>query len=343
MFPARIGRAQLRQLFSLCRVTHVLHLAAQAGVRYAVKNPAAYVHSNVAGFVTLLEVMKELSPPPPLVYASSSSVYGLNDKVPFSEADATERPASLYAATKKSNELLAHTYAHIYGFSTTGLRFFTVYGPWGRPDMAAYAFTRAILAGQPVRIFQGPGGSELSRDFTYVDDVVAGTLAALHAAAPPSKPPPAGRIFNLGNTRPVNVSHFVDVLEGALGVRAMRQHVAVPATGDVLHTHADVARAAAELGYAPRVSLEDGLQRFADWFLAHYGGGAHARDLDHVPIRRRRRRAAARLLLRQVEGGATSRGEGGAWDEREGWGGAGDASDAEDAAGADPWLADGGG
>lgn len=271
----------------------MLHLAAQAGVRYAVKNPGAYVHSNVAGFVSLLEAMKALAPIPPLVYASSSSIYGLNEKAPFAETDQTDRPASLYAATKKSNELLAHTYAHIYGLSCTGLRFFTVYGPWGRPDMAAFSFSHAILAGSPVRIFQGPGGSELSRDFTYVDDIVAGVLGALRAASPSGKPPPPPRIFNLGNTRPVNVSHFVSVLEGHLGARAVRQYVAVPGTGDVLFTSADVGAAAAALGYAPRVSLEEGLGRFAAWFKSYYMGGAHAKDME-TPF--------ARRLLEEGEG-----------------------------------------
>lgn len=264
------------------------------------------MHSNVAGFVSLLEVLKELQPLPALVYASSSSVYGLNDKAPFSEADATERPASLYAATKKSNELLAHTYAHIWGLSATGLRFFTVYGPWGRPDMAAYAFARAILSGKPVRIFTAPGGAELWRDFTYVDDVVAGTLAALHSA-PPSRRGGVGsgagplRLYNLGNTHPVNVSHFVSTLEAALRVRAVREYVAVPQTGDVLRTHANVSRAARELGYAPRVALDEGLQRFADWFLTHYGAGAHARDLQEPAQGQRRRRAA--LAVDEPEGG----------------------------------------
>jgi UDP-glucuronate 4-epimerase len=366
---------QLRAVFKLCGVTHVLHLAAQAGVRYAVKNPAAYasshththtcarllrflapshrtlltrhwsriaacsplrsyVHSNVAGFVTLLEVLKDQAPLPTLVFASSSSIYGLNDKVPFAEADMTDRPASLYAATKKSNELLAHTYAHIYGLSATGLRYFTVYGPWGRPDMAAYAFTRCILAGKPVRIFQGPGGSELSRDFTYVDDIVAGTLAALHGAPRSGKPAKAPRMYNLGNTRPVNVSHFVSVLEAQLRTDAVRQYVTVPATGDVLHTNADISRAAAELGYAPEVPLEVGLARFADWFVAHYGGGAHARDLDHVPIRRALHAASGRDVAE-----ASAEEEGAGW---EGWGGEDAQSEEEESSDADPWLADGG-
>lgn len=236
----------IAEVLRMCGASHVLHLAAQAGVRYAVKNPGAYVHSNVAGFVSLLEAVRRVQPrPPALVYASSSSVYGLNTHVPFSEDDTADRPASVYAATKKADELLAHTYAHLHGLSVTGLRFFTVYGPWGRPDMAAFAFARAILDGNPVKVFtradDGEGGSapgagraEMWRDFTYVDDIVAGTLRALDTApqsrahpawsggggddaviasadAQGSGPPP--RLYNLGNTHPVNVSTFLSLLE----------------------------------------------------------------------------------------------------------------------------------
>lgn len=278
----------LRQLLALCLPTHVLHLAAQAGVRYAVKNPHAYVHSNVAGFVTLLEALKGMQPLPRLVYASSSSVYGLNERVPFAEAHSTDRPASLYAATKKSNELLAHTYAHIYGLSVTGLRFFTVYGPWGRPDMAAFAFSRAILSGSPVRIFQGPGGSELSRDFTFVEDIVDGALKALDWAPASGKPVAPPRVFNLGNTRPVNVSHFVSLLEQHLGRTALRQYVTVPSTGDVLHTNADIQAASSTFGYAPQVPLETGLRLFTTWFQGYYGHGQHKGDMEQTFARRRR-------------------------------------------------------
>lgn len=273
----------INELMSLCHFTHVLHLAAQAGVRYAKKNPMSYVQSNLGGFVTLLEVLKTFDPIPRVVYASSSSVYGLNKKVPFSESDVTDTPASLYAATKKADELLAHTYNNIYGISLTGLRFFTVYGPWGRPDMAAYAFARNIVRGKPVRIFQGPGGTELERDFTFIDDIVKGCLGALDTAAPSIKPAPL-RVFNLGNTRPVNVSHFVSTLEGHLGVKAIRDYVPLPATGDVLRTHADVSKAREELGYAPSTTLYEGLGKFVEWFRNYYAEGERPDEVAYVPM-----------------------------------------------------------
>lgn len=281
--------AALSAVITACGATHVLHLAAQAGVRYAAKNPAAYVHSNLAGFVSLLEVLRAASPVPALVFASSSSVYGLNTVVPFSETHAADRPASLYAATKKSNELIAHAYAHVHGLSVTGLRFFTVYGPWGRPDMAAFAFAAAIFANRPVRIFTTPTGGELSRDFTYVDDVVAGALAAVDTAQPSGKPAPAPRLFNLGNTVTVNVSSFVSSLEAAMGAKATRSYSVLPSAGDVVLTHADISAAASALGYAPQVPLDEGLRRFAAWFKDRYGGGAHSEELAGGPGARRRR------------------------------------------------------
>merc|ERR1712050_580213 len=178
------------------KVTHILALAAQAGVRYAAKDPASYVASNVSGFVQLLEAARSCNPMPRIVYASSSSVYGLNTKTPFSEADKVDSPASLYAATKKANEMIAHTYTHIYGLSFIGLRFFTVYGPWGRPDMAAFSFSQKIQAGESVNIFQGPGGSELERDFTFIDDIVAGTVAAVDHVSPSTKETAMNKVYN---------------------------------------------------------------------------------------------------------------------------------------------------
>merc|ERR1712226_744901 len=237
----------LRRAFDLCKFTHVLNLAAQAGVRYATKDPDSYVASNVAGFTTLLEVVKSTTPMPSVVYASSSSVYGLNTKVPFSEQDVVDQPASLYAATKKSNEMLAHTYCHIYGMAVTGLRFFTVYGPYGRPDMAAFAFANKIMKGETVRIFQGPGGSELERDFTYIDDIVRGTVAAVDNVAPSVKPAPC-KVYNLGNRNPESVTHLVNLIEENLGKKAIREYIPLPETGDVLRTHADISLAKAELG-----------------------------------------------------------------------------------------------
>eukprot|EP00929_Paragymnodinium_shiwhaense_P034696 TRINITY_DN18847_c0_g1_i1.p1 TRINITY_DN18847_c0_g1~~TRINITY_DN18847_c0_g1_i1.p1 ORF type:complete len:417 (+),score=87.86 TRINITY_DN18847_c0_g1_i1:235-1485(+) len=264
--------AAVRKARDVCRFTHVLHLAAQAGVRYATKDPFSYVASNVNGMVTLLEVFKEVKPLPRFVYASSSSVYGLNTKVPFSEEDVVDHPASLYAATKKSDEMLAVTYNHIYHFSMTGLRFFTVYGPWGRPDMAAFAFANKIVKGEPVRIFQGPGGSELERDFTYIDDIVQGCVAAVDHIGPSEKPAPL-RVYNLGNKQPFNVSYLVDLLEEFMGKKANRNYMPLPATGDVLKTHADVSRARQELGYEPKTSLREGVRKFVEWYKDFYPGG----------------------------------------------------------------------
>lgn len=273
----------LRAAMDLCNFTHVLNLAAQAGVRYATKDPGSYISSNVAGFTTILEVVKERRPVPRVVYASSSSVYGLNTKVPFSEEDAVDRPASLYAATKKSNEMLAHTYNHIYGISLTGLRYFTVYGPSGRPDMAAFSFANNIMRGKPLRIFRGPDGSELERDFTYIDDIVQGTVAAVDRIGPSEKPAPF-KVYNLGNKSPVTVSYLVDLLEEFLGRKAIRDYVPLPATGDVLRTHANVSLAASELGYEPSTSLREGIRKFVEWYKAYYKDGLDLEMDRYVPL-----------------------------------------------------------
>eukprot|EP00475_Leptophrys_vorax_P012637 TRINITY_DN19034_c0_g1_i1.p1 TRINITY_DN19034_c0_g1~~TRINITY_DN19034_c0_g1_i1.p1 ORF type:complete len:453 (-),score=4.09 TRINITY_DN19034_c0_g1_i1:673-2031(-) len=270
----------LARMFQLVKFTHILHLAAQAGVRYAVHNPLAYVHSNVAGFVTLLEECKNANPQPSIVYASSSSVYGLNTKVPFSEDDRTDRPASLYAATKKADEVLGHTYNHIYGLSITALRFFTVYGPWGRPDMAYFSFARNIVADKPIKIFQGPKKEELARDFTYIDDVVRGCVAALDTAGPSTgsggkkKRKAMFRVFNLGNTQPVKVGEFVSLLEKHLQKKAIRNYIQMPSTGDVMFTHANVTRAHNELGYQPTTDLDSGLEKFVRWYRSYYKDGS---------------------------------------------------------------------
>uniref|UniRef100_A0A7S0RUS3 NAD-dependent epimerase/dehydratase domain-containing protein n=1 Tax=Pyramimonas obovata TaxID=1411642 RepID=A0A7S0RUS3_9CHLO len=282
--------AVLEEIFGICGFTHVLHLAAQAGVRYAVKNPGAYVHSNLAAFVTLFEVIRKRPDVgevmPVVVYASSSSVYGLNTKVPFSEDDRVDRPASLYAATKKSNEMMAHTYNHIYGLSVTGLRFFTVYGPYGRPDMAYFSFANNIMSGRPIKIFQGPGGIELGRDFTFIDDIVRGCVSALDHAGPNGKGVAQAKVYNLGNTHPVNVSDFVVILEEHLGKEAKREYVPMPSTGDVLLTHADVSKAMSELEYKPTTSLTEGLGKFVAWYKEYYKGGAHPEQLNYKPARR---------------------------------------------------------
>lgn len=266
----------LRKLFDLVEFTHVMHLAAQAGVRYAMQNPKSYVNSNIAGFVNLLEVCKAAEPQPAIIWASSSSVYGLNSKVPFSEKDRTDRPASLYAATKKAGESIAHTYNHIYGLSITGLRFFTVYGPWGRPDMAYFFFTRDILKGKPITIFEGPDHGSVARDFTFIDDIVKGCLTALDTAKKSTgtggkkKGDAQFRIFNLGNTSPVDVGKLVSILEKLLKVKAKRKVLPMPRNGDVQFTHANISLAQRELGYKPTTDLESGLKQFVRWYINYH-------------------------------------------------------------------------
>ncbi|KAB8101529.1 hypothetical protein EE612_032368, partial [Oryza sativa] len=274
----------LAKLFDVVPFTHVLHLAAQAGVRYAMENPSSYVRSNVAGLVSLLESCKDADPQPAVVWASSSSVYGLNDAVPFSEAHRTDKPASLYAATKKAGEAITHTYNHIYGLSITGLRFFTVYGPWGRPDMAYFFFTRNILQGKPVTVYRGRDHVDIARDFTYIDDIVRGCLAALDTAGRSTggggrkRGAAPYRIFNLGNTSPVTVPALVAMLERCLMVKARRHVVEMPGNGDVPFTHANISLAREQLGYKPTTSLEMGLKKFVRWYLSYYGynRGTHA-------------------------------------------------------------------
>lgn len=268
----------LKKLFDVVAFSHIMHLAAQAGVRYAMQNPGSYVHSNIAGFVNILEVCKSVNPQPAIVWASSSSVYGLNSKVPFSEKDRTDQPASLYAATKKAGEEIAHTYNHIYGLSITGLRFFTVYGPWGRPDMAYFFFTKDILKGKTITIFEASDHGSVARDFTYIDDVVKGCVAALDTAKKSTgsggkkKGPAQLRIFNLGNTSPVPVSELVNILEKLLKVKAKRKVLPMPRNGDVKFTHANISLAHKELRYKPGTDLETGLKKFVRWYLSYYPG-----------------------------------------------------------------------
>ncbi|MQL79873.1 hypothetical protein Taro_012305 [Colocasia esculenta] len=267
----------LAKLFDVAAFTHVMHLAAQAGVRYAMENPASYVHSNVAALVVLLEACKDADPQPAVVWASSSSVYGLNDQVPFAESDRTDRPASIYAATKKAGEEITHTYNHIYGLSTTGLRFFTVYGPWGRPDMAYFSFTRNILQGKPITVYRGKDEADLARDFTYIDDIVKGCVAALDTAGPSTgnggrkRGPAPYRIYNLGNTQPVTVPGLVGILEEHLQLKAKRNVVEMPGNGDVPFTHANISMAQRDLGYKPSTDLNTGLRKFVRWYLSYYG------------------------------------------------------------------------
>lgn len=274
--------ALLEKLFDVVPFTHVMHLAAQAGVRYAMENPSSYIHSNIVGFVNLLEVCKSANPQPAIIWASSSSVYGLNSKVPFSEKDRTDRPASLYAATKKAGEEIAHTYNHIYGLSITGLRFFTVYGPWGRPDMAYFFFTKNILKGKQITIYEGPDHSSVARDFTYIDDIVKGCLGALDTAkkSTGSAGKKTGtaqfRLFNLGNTSPVPVTELVRILEKLLKVKAKKKVLPLPRNGDVKFTHANISLAHSELGYKPKTDLETGLKKFVKWYSSYYNGSKNA-------------------------------------------------------------------
>eukprot|EP01018_Ginkgo_biloba_P014710 Gb_17539 [translate_table: standard] len=270
-------RVLFNKLFDFVPFTHVMHLAAQAGVRYAMENPLSYVQSNIAGLVSLFEVCKSANPQPAIVWASSSSVYGLNDRVPFSESDRTDQPASLYAATKKAGEEIAHTYNHIYGLSITGLRFFTVYGPWGRPDMAYFSFTRNILQGKPITVYRGKKMVDLARDFTYIDDIVKGCVASLDTAQNSTgsggkkKGPAQFRIYNLGNTSPVSVPTLVSILERLLKAKAKKIIADMPGNGDVPFTHANVTLARSELGYKPTTDLHTGLKKFVKWYENYYG------------------------------------------------------------------------
>lgn len=234
--------------------THLVHLAAQAGVRYSLTNPQAYVKTNLEGFINILETCRK-NPEMKLIYASSSSVYGLNPSVPFSEEDRTDHQASLYGVTKKANELMAHSYHHLFGISVTGLRFFTVYGPWGRPDMAYFSFAKAILEEQPIEIFNH---GKMKRDFTYIDDIVSGISAAIDLGA-------QNEIFNLGNHQPVDILHFIEILEKSLGKQAIKKFLPMQA-GDVVATYADIEHSRKKLGYLPKTVLEEGIPQFVKWY-----------------------------------------------------------------------------
>jgi UDP-glucuronate 4-epimerase len=245
-------------------IDRVVHLAAQAGVRYSLENPYSYVEANVMGQVVMLEAVRHLTRLDSFVYASSSSVYGGNSKQPSSVEDRVDTPVSLYAATKRADELITHAYCHLHGIPATGLRFFTVYGPWGRPDMAAYLFADAIVHGRPIRVFNH---GNMARDFTYIDDIVTGTLAAL------DRPPASGtgsRIYNLGNHRPEKLLDFIAVLETALGRMAEKELLPME-PGDVATSFADIEASRRDLGYAPTVPIAVGLPRFVAWYKAYHG------------------------------------------------------------------------
>jgi UDP-glucuronate 4-epimerase len=263
-------------MFSDQHPEHVVHLAAQAGVRYSLTNPHAYIESNLVGFINILEGCRHHKIRH-LVYASSSSVYGANTKMPFSVHDNVDHPVSLYAASKKANELMAHTYSHLYGIPTTGLRFFTVYGPWGRPDMALFLFTKAIFDGQPIDVFnQG----KMRRDFTYIDDIVEGVIRVLDTIPQPNpawsgmKPDPRTskapyRIYNIGNNRPVELLEFISVLENCIGRKANKRLLPMQ-PGDVPETYADVDDLMRDVGFRPATPIAVGIARFVEWYRNYY-------------------------------------------------------------------------
>ncbi|MDE2407874.1 MAG: NAD-dependent epimerase [Xanthomonadaceae bacterium] len=273
-------RAAIEQAFATHQPQRVINLAAQAGVRYAAQNPHVYISSNVTGFLHILEGCRHHGVEH-LVFASTSSIYGANTAMPFSEHQGTDHPLTLYAASKKANEAMAHSYAHLYGTPCTGLRFFTVYGPWGRPDMALFLFTRAILAGEPIKVFNH---GHHKRSFTYVDDIAEGVIRALdnppgkNPAWNSSKPDPATsgvapyRLFNIGNEQPVELLRYIEVLEQCLGKKAVMELLPLQA-GDVPDTEADVSELANAVGYKPQVSVEEGVANFVAWYRAYYQKG----------------------------------------------------------------------
>jgi UDP-glucuronate 4-epimerase len=269
-------RERIEKLFSDEAFDMVCHLAAQAGVRYSLTNPYAYITSNIIGFQNILESCRNYSIKH-LAYASSSSVYGLNENYPFSTHDNVDHPISLYAATKKSNELVAHTYSHLYSIPTTGLRFFTVYGPWGRPDMALFIFTKAIIEGRPIDVFNM---GKMERDFTYVDDIVTGVVKVMDSPPTgdsswsgkdpdPSSSPAPYRIYNIGNNSPVKLMDFIEAIEDSLGKKAEKNFLPMQA-GDVPVTWADVDDLVKDMDYAPGVAIREGVERFIKWYLEYY-------------------------------------------------------------------------
>lgn len=269
-------RKSVEQLFAQHRFDRVINLAAQAGVRYSIENPHAYIDANIVGFMNILEACRHHQIAH-LVYASSSSVYGANTQMPFSVHHNVDHPVSLYAASKKANELMAHTYSHLYGLPTTGLRFFTVYGPWGRPDMALFLFTRAILEDRPIQVFNE---GKMRRDFTYIDDIVEGVVRVTDRIAAPNQqwsgdqPDPATsrapfKVYNIGNNQPVELLRFIEIIEEKTGRKAKREMLPMQA-GDVPATYADVDDLMRDVGFAPNTPLERGVGRFVDWFREYY-------------------------------------------------------------------------
>lgn len=266
-----VERPQVAELFNTYKPRMVVNLAAQAGVRHSLTNPHAYVDSNLVGFVNILEGCRQTKVEH-LVYASSSSVYGANTKIPFSTDDPVDRPVSLYAATKRANELMAHTYSHLYGIPATGLRFFTVYGPWGRPDMAYFSFTKSILAKKEIKVFNY---GKMRRDFTYIDDIVEGIVRVIYQGrSQPTLMNNQGKIvlhkvYNIGNNQPINLTDFIEIIENKLGISAEKVFLPMQ-PGDVEETYADIDDLIRDTGFKPRTSLEVGLGHFIDWYCSYY-------------------------------------------------------------------------
>lgn len=271
-----VEKESLMTLFEQEKFDVVIHLAAQAGVRYSLTNPEVYIQSNISAFLNILECCR-FFPVKHLVYASSSSVYGSNEKMPFSTSDSVDHPISLYAASKKANELMAHTYSHLFGIPTTGLRFFTVYGPWGRPDMALFLFTEAILKGEPIKVFNY---GEMKRDFTYIDDIVQGVVKVADKPAKPnpdfdSKNPDPGsgkvpyKVYNIGNSSPVRLLDYIHAIEDGLGKKAEMELLPLQ-PGDVPASHAEVSDLVRDVDYKPNTSIQEGVKAFTDWYLSYY-------------------------------------------------------------------------
>jgi UDP-glucuronate 4-epimerase len=270
-------KSPLEEIFAASKIDRVIHLAAQAGVRYSLINPDAYIQSNIVAFTNILECCRHHNVQH-LVYASSSSVYGLNDEIPFSTGQNVDHPVSLYAASKKSNELMAHVYSHLFRLPTTGLRFFTVYGPWGRPDMALFLFTKAILENRPIQIFNN---GDMQRDFTYIDDIVEGIVRVMHrtptenqdwrsGASDASQSSAPYKIYNIGNSKPVQLMHFVEAIEDELGRKAVKEFLPMQ-PGDVQSTFADVSDLTRDTGYQPATNVREGVKNFIHWYRQYYG------------------------------------------------------------------------
>jgi UDP-glucuronate 4-epimerase len=259
------NKEDVESVFTDYKPAIVVNLAAQAGVRYSIDNPQVYIESNIIGFFNILEACRH-HPVEHLVYASSSSVYGNQEKTPFSTSDDVSRPISLYAATKKSNELMAYTYSHLYGIPTTGLRFFTVYGPYGRPDMAYFSFTKKIIAGEPIKIFNN---GDMYRDFTYVDDIVEGIMNLLEKPPAPDASGDRYKVYNIGNNKPEKLMYFIEVLERCIGKEAKKEFLPMQ-PGDVYQTYADVDDLMRDFGFKPKTGIEEGLEKFVEWYGGYF-------------------------------------------------------------------------